>query len=269
MTEKSELLPQVEASVLTPSPTSPTVEDIDLPFWLRKVLPEHLPHTELAFVNGKLRFSHNGAEFLDYDSACDYADRLEDSYQLALDPSLEGHGGRFSEGSTNTFNLEEVLPDGTVEKGGYIFARHTELNETRLRETYRKWITETVPAYDSNPDHFLTAFRWLSQHPIFWLRAEDGNDYEWLTSSGLKSVEVGAYSDKQENLVVYVSPTGQHDRSSNYQKLKEDPELSISAPTYEEVIIKLAKKVRGRYRLDGTPQLSYSTINGKPTGVNN
>lgn len=229
-----------------------------LPLWLSKTFPEPLPLTVLSWVEGKLHFSHNGAEFTDYESAYEYANLLYETYELVLDPSLEGHSGRFLDGAHDVFFVEDE-EDGERYTYMTLYSYSLETREHTLAKAFKEWMTVTAPAYDSNPEDFYTAYKFLSEHPIFWL-LEDGESaaYAWVTYGGLDGQRVEAYrTESGDSHVFAVTIDGQHLRGDNYKTRTTLPNHSASASSYEGAIIALAKVVRDIYTLDGTPRPTF------------
>lgn len=231
-----------------------------LPMWLRKALPEPLPITVLSWVNGKLHFSHNGAEFNDYESADEYANLLYDYYELALDDSLEGHNGHFTDDSHEAFQVESPDEDGEMLPYMMLFARSIETSAATLVKAYKTWMSVTVPSYDSNPDDFFSAHKFVSQHPIFWtLPNGEQAAYSWRTWGGLDNqrVEIIPAATNDEPYMFDITIDGQHKRGDNYGTRMTHPYHCGKGSTYEEAIIALAKNVREVCPLDGTPRVSY------------
>lgn len=230
-----------------------------LPLWLRKALPEPLPHTVLSWQNEKLHFSHNGAEFADYESAYEYANLLYEAYELILDPSLEGHSGHFLGDSHEVFFVQDTEEDGEKYTYMTLYSYSLETREETLAKAFKKWMTVTAPEYDAKPEDFFSAYKFVSEHPIFWVVQDaDSAAHSWITHSGLDGQRVEVYpSESGDSHVFSVSIDGQHKRGENYKTRLSHPNPSGTARSYEEAIIALAKGVRETYSLDGTPRISF------------
>jgi len=129
--------------------------------------------------------------------------------------------------------------------------------------TRRRW-TETVVAYEENPQDLYRAWMWLAYHPVFWYHgheerrhistlAETRGVHEGLelqpamVNKKTRRTE-GPWKNREVEIWVEVFPASLT-RGKGDIRL-HDTELDTGAPTYEEALIKVAGMLYERYGND-------------------
>lgn len=129
--------------------------------------------------------------------------------------------------------------------------------------TRREW-TQTVIAYEENPEDLYRVWWWLTRHPIFWYfgREEkrhvstlaetrgvhEGIEFQPAMVNKVTRKTEGPWEDRELEFWVEVFPTSLT-RGSNDIRL-HDTELDTGAPTYEAAMIKVAKMIYDRHGND-------------------
>lgn len=107
-------------------------------------------------------------------------------------------------------------------------------------------------AWRRNKNSFFHAYQWLNHHPAYWTRFEK-MPWSWETEEGMMHVSMYVYK-KTAREVSIVLETGipEMPRWSNIKFF--DPTLTVKAPTYEQAIIALARKIDSEYGITGEPR---------------
>lgn len=215
-----------------------------LPEWLTNEFPEHLPPIVLSYDKEEFWASTDSitTSFPSIEEAYDFASTLRSEYQVEFDSSVDGHGGRLLD---RNFLCDAV--DGSSRfLGGY----KTESFLEDLKEDYFQFITETSLEYSLNPDDFITAWTWLTHHPVFWIKGTKEKSYYWATDSGLDRMSINAWVNEETKQPVVFLEHGPH-HEENYTYYYHDIRIFVKATTFEEAIIDMAKKVNDVYGPDG------------------
>lgn len=224
------------------------VDQIDLPEWMKSVLPEHLPWSVISFADGKFRVSHDGSEFDEIIEAYDYVSFFKNNYQVVLDYSVDGHKGEF----VNGFFFCDIEPG---EGSSRLLASFTTEDQVaKLKESYFTWLTKISIEYSIDPDDFFKAHNWLTFHPVFWRRMNLNNPFHWITDDGLRDSSVSVWWDEENNKPGICLDAGEH-KAPHYTHYSND-RFTFFASTYEEAIIMLAKEVNKFFDVDGVERFS-------------
>lgn len=238
------------------------VKDVVLPEWLTAELPAHLPviYIYWSAKKGTFRLSHENysndedvVEFNTIVEAYNYASTLKDQYQVVFDSSVDGHGGRLvslgflckadKEGSSR------MLPNVT-----------TEDLEDILKHDYLEWLTEISVDYNADPEDFLKAHKWLTHHPLFWVKGKKEKSYQWATDLGLDKMSINIWAHEETGKPVIFLEHGQH-HEDGYTYYYHDTRIFVREENFEKAIVALAKKVNAVFDLDGYER----TVEGKET----
>jgi hypothetical protein len=228
------------------------VKDVVLPQWLRDELPERLPVTYLYWSAKKdtFRFSHvdysyeDAIEFNTIVEAYDYGCELRKQYDVALDSSVDGHGGRLTQVG--------FMCDAHDNTGNYrVLSNLTSENiEDMLKHDYLEWLTEISVDYNTDPEDFLKAHKWLSHHPLFWVKGTKEKSFHWATDMGLDKMSVNVWANSETGKPVIFIEHGQH-HEAGYTNYYHDTRIFVREETYEKAIVAMAKKVNAIFDLDG------------------
>jgi hypothetical protein len=225
------------------------IEGIALPEWLTATFPEHLPWSAISFSEGKYHVSHDGSEFYDVAEAFDYVSSLKEEYQVVFDSSLDGNGGELMNG----FFFCDV-EQGDLAQGAYssrVLLSHTTQDKvTMLKHHYLEWLTTVSIEYSLDPDNFFNAHNWLTFHPVFWRKSQLEDNFKWDTANGINDSSVRVRWNAEENKPEIYIEACIH-AAPDYTHRYFDARLTGYAPTYEEAIIMLAKKVNILFGVDG------------------
>lgn len=227
------------------------VKDVVLPKWLTDEFPETPPVIHLYWSAKKdtFRFSHvdysyeEAIEFKTIAEAYDYARTLKNQYDVRLDSSVDGHGGRLislgfvcksdGEGSSR---LLSNLTSGDI--------------EDIVKHDYLEWLTEISVEYHNDPDNFLKAHKFLTHHPLFWVKGTKEKSFQWATDIGLDKMSINVWANEETGKPVIFLEHGQH-HEDGYTHYYHDPRIFVREETYEKAIIAMAKKVNAVFDLDG------------------
>lgn len=215
---------------------------------LQKVKLRYKEPAHIDWVDGK--YHALGKEFDEFEKAYDYITSLD---------------------KLPHFDIKEIASSNKDIKASYLVVYNDVTgrmffdygsSEVSLAEVYDEFIKTTHKKYKAKPKDFYRAYEWLRLHPAFWHitgNPESGMFY-WETDDGLKDIwhtvytaegkvrhllEHGSYMDNEVN--VKGDQVNLPCRVSSHDFL-----LDTVASTYEEAIIKLAKRVYKIYRKDGS-----------------
>jgi len=231
------------------------VNEVVLPEWLTAEFPEHLPLTAISFNNGKFHVSHDGSRFDTIEEAYDFASEFSDTYQVVLDSSVDGHGGTLEE--DGFFFCDTDKATGTSR---LLLSMTTEELVFSLKEDYLNWLNDISVDYNANPDNFLTAHKWLSHHPMFWVKGTKEKSFHWATDNGLQEMSINVWPNKETGEPVIFLEHGMH-HEQGYTNFYHDDRIFAKGKTYEEAIITMAKNVNIVFDLDGNERVSEGTEN--------
>lgn len=181
---------------------------------------------------------------------------MRDRYQAVFDASVEGYGGSLS---SNGF-----FCDRNPETRNYrlLVSVTTEDLETILKHDYLEWLTVLSVEYSANPENFLTAHRFLTHHPMFWIKGKEEKSYQWATDVGLSNMSINVWADEKTGKPVIFLEHGQHDEKG-YTSYYHNPRIFVRQETYEQAIIDMAKKVNDVFDLDGNEHVAKETEPGE------
>lgn len=218
------------------------VKDVVLPEWLTAELPKHLPHTFISFKDGHFYLS-DYSMFSSIETAYAQASKYADSYQVVLDPSVDGHGGRL----VSLGFICDANKDGSSR---LLSTTTTEDLEDILKHDYLEWLTKVSVDYNSDPEDFLKAHKFLTHHPLFWVKGKKEKSYQWATDLGLDMMSINVWADEKTGKPVIFLEHGQH-HENGYTSYYHDPRIFVREETFEKAIIAMAKKVNSVFDLNG------------------
>lgn len=115
-------------------------------------------------------------------------------------------------------------------------------------------------AYHENPDNFMYAYRFINEHPMFWLKQEFSNGiFSWITDGGIDELTHFFYNQDEyddNSPIMCVIETGEH-VAPKYKTRYFSPLLTVQAPTYEQAIIKCAARLAQFYNDNGEAKAEY------------
>jgi hypothetical protein len=219
------------------------IADVQLPNWLVAALPEHKPHSIISYADDAFHVSTSNDTFDSIETAYDWL-RSETDFQVVFDDSVNGHGGKLTNGMFFG-DLEERSSGG---EGGRLLMSYTSEDSLDfLKYDYRVWLDEINPAYEVNSENWLVAYNWLNHHPIFWKKATEEPSADWETDIGLDDVHVHVSMERSPAVRL---ETGEH-VEPHYTRRYWDVRLDSLGATFEEAYVVLAKKVNLFYAPDG------------------
>lgn len=228
------------------------VKDVVLPQWLRNELPEPRPVTHLYWSAKKdtFRFSHvdysyeDAIEFNTIVEAYDYGSGLRKQFDVKLDASVDGHGGKLvsvgflcdsNEGDVS-YRVLSNLTSGDV--------------EDILKHDYLEWLTGIVVEYHNDPDDFIKAHKFLTHHPLFWIKGTKEKSFHWATDMGLDKMSINVWANSETGKPVFFLEHGQH-HEDGYTHYYHDPRIFVREETYEKAVVAMAKKVNAVFDFAG------------------
>lgn len=227
------------------------VREVVLPEWLQECLPPEDKPVYTIFwegpVNGgnavvKTEEGEVWGEFATVPEAYDSV-KTDTEADIVFDESIDGKGGRLDEG---------MWTASKVVRGGMraLFSSTDDDKLALLKHSYKNWTDWAYPNWLENQDSIDGAYNYLSNHPVFWVRHDDEPTYHWETSSHTLAIWHALMQDDKGGFV-WALETGSHiepDYVSHYHDLR----LDVYAPTFEEALIELAKRVEKFFNPDGT-----------------
>jgi hypothetical protein len=226
------------------------VKDVVLPEWLTAEFPAHLPATYLYWSAKKdtFRLSHedysyeDAVEFDTIAEAYDYASTLKDQYQVVLNSSVNGHGGKL-------IGLG-FLCDSKDGSSRLLSNTTTEDLEDIMKHDYLEWLTEISVDYNADPEDFLKAHKFLTHHPLFWVKGKKEKSFQWATDNGLRNMAINVWANEETGKPVIFLEHGQH-HEDGYTHYYHDTRIFVREETFEKAIITMAKKVNAVFDLEG------------------
>lgn len=227
------------------------VKDVVLPEWLTAELPAHLPVIYIYWSAKKDTFrlsnenysnDENVVEFDTIVEAYDYASTLKDRYQVVLNSSVNGHGGKL-------ISLG-FLCDSKDGSSRLLSNVTTEDLEDIMKHDYLEWLTKVSVDYNSDPEDFLKAHKFLTHHPLFWVKGKKEKSFQWATDLGLDKMSINIWAHEETGKPVIFLEHGQH-HEDGYTHYYHDPRIFVREETFEKAIVAMAKKVNAVFDLDG------------------
>lgn len=229
------------------------IKDVVLPEAVSKLLDPIPPKMHITYEDGEYfvrpECGHKvSGRYSTVEEAYDSCRKnTNDWFEIVLDESLEGHGGSFFLGGTGTF-LAPVKEDPT--KSRFLLSESEKLSLDIMKQAYREFLEEIVPAYDTNPDDLVNASNFLTNHPAFWWRAKSGQGWSWATDLGLDKMEMSIYRNDDNEAIVRLEHG--HSVEDDYTHRYGDDRLTSRSDSIDKSLVMLAKKVRVTYNLDGS-----------------
>lgn len=201
-----------------------------LPAWLEAELPEVRPEARIALTEIGYIIEDCCKEiagpYTTVEEAFDVFKKHPCSKTLTLsEECLKAHEGR--EGGI------------FLEEGHPLLSWTDENSLWLLQEDYRSWLT-FYQEWKESPEDFLSAYRFIEQHPAFWTRLKHEKTFMWHTSDGMPITIIPRRDDKGQ--VCISLETGGHVEPA-YTDHYHDYRLAVTEPTFEEAIVALAKRV--------------------------
>lgn len=224
----------------------------ELPEWLQKELPELRKETVLSYEGNQYVVTYpddTKENFSELEEAYDSVDSKE--YNLYLDESLPGYDG------SGMFFGEVDENKGT----GRLMMSFTDKDHyDSLVEEYEEFL-QVAKEYDNNSNDFVNSYKFVNQHPAFWVRGTNEKTFDWATASHAeygKAKLTLSMIKKDDKPHFWCIETGQHqDPEYIYRYL--DPRLESHGDTVEEAFITLASLIKKFFNNDGTeiPNVEY------------
>lgn len=155
-------------------------------------------------------------------------------------------------------SLDENGVQRTTEDGEGLLSFH--VNGTQQEDLFYSEFLDSLIAgkkFELNQDSFVKAHDFLIHHPTFWHRSR--NLKHWFMDSGLDDMHVSVYEGSEDSpyageprVLLEAGPYVEDDYVERYAT----PLLDVTAGTYEEAILILAKRVLMGFDINGemTPE---------------
>jgi hypothetical protein len=219
------------------------VKDIVLPKWLTDEFPKHLPHAVISFRADGFYANEDGP-YENIVEAYEYVTSMRDRYQAVFDASVDGHGGKIS---GNGFFCNPDTDNGRVR---LLVSITSEDIEDILKHDYLEWLTVVSIDYNMDPEDFVKAHKFLSHHPMFWVKGTKEKSFQWATDLGLDNMSINVWADEETGKPVVFLEHGQH-HEDGYTYFYRDVRIFVQEETFEKAIIAMAAKVNAVFDLDG------------------
>ena len=133
---------------------------------------------------------------------------------------------------------------------GTMLISHTSEDSLYLNKDHYLEFLKTAETYLTNPDDFLSAWHFLSNHPYAWYRYDAEDEHSWLTHELTSKIWVAPTKNDEGEIVFMMEAGGAvlPERTSHYHDLR----LDVYADSYESGIIELASLVHKFFYLDGS-----------------
>jgi hypothetical protein len=207
------------------------IASVDLPGWMD--YPKEKKNVyEIVTEGERFKIVETGDSFTTFEEAYDFIDDALGGDQIFPTVSEEL---RFGKNDT----------DRRV-RGFISFT----FDDRERMDKYSYWVfLQLNEQYEKDPEDWVTAHRWLQHHPAFYHRYElDMND--WATDSGLDDIYQYVSRDDQGGALVTLEHGTWNDKGRTGQRYV-DPRLAVTADTFEEAFVLLAKRVRKNFSTDG------------------
>ena len=117
-------------------------------------------------------------------------------------------------------------------------------------DKYSYWVFLQInEQYEKDREDWVTAYRWLKNHPAFYHRYES-NMNDWATDDGLDDIYQNVGRDDQGGALVKLEHGTWEGKGRTGQR-SVDFRLSVTASSFEEAFVLLAKRVRKNFSTDG------------------
>lgn len=250
---------------------------VDLPEWVHSFAHLARPTATIKYVPKDNHFSVTRSD----NGSVTFFESFEKAYDSIgrnVDAILHKNITKGVEGDWLGFHAFSIKGTGDREGRNRLFisSGDEDTNKWLVSLAYYKWLDFIVPNYDTNPNDWLTAYHFIDLHPAFWTRHSRGGDsgytppaYEWDTESGIDKIDMWVTQTSSGNNRI-VLETGGHVPSLmgnddlDYSTRYADWTLTTSAPTFEKAVVKLAKKIREAFELNGDDNRDFSKILDEP-----
>lgn len=224
----------------------------NLPNWLIKVLPEDREPYILTYKNGKYLVSIKGITlkktFQSLVESYDYI-KSENNVSIKFDKSLPEYNENFW---GTLLLIPKDKPDTKHGKRALISFLDSE-HKKILESEYSRFL-EYSDKYNKDSKDFFIAYSFITLHPMFWV-ATDDTFLHWKT---FNKIDVDFIKNENNEVKCFVEagphidPSFESEHAKAYRLLSIDSNLLVEGKTYEETILKLAKKIKKYYNYDGT-----------------
>lgn len=138
-----------------------------------------------------------------------------------------------------------------------LISQDSSYQKKQLVKAYKQFL-KTHEEWKKDPTNWATAWEWISQHPAFWHTLPNLSKY-WQTNNGWTNHYLKVTQNKKKTFVTiehgpYVDEEQQDETITPRKHPTHDPRLDTTASTYEEAVIKLAKKIHKHYNIKGEPR---------------
>lgn len=205
-------------------------------------------HT-MTFSDGRFHLSGIEETFETFKEAHRHADRMK--HQMVFDKSIFDSGQLVDQ-----FVGVSVIGDERPGTSGRIYLDY---DDPRILEYngYLRWLNGTVRSYLADPEDFLTAYYFLSNHPAFWYQPRpEEYPHQWQTGSAISKMWIQPTTNDKGELV-FMMECGATVPGTNHHY--HDLKLDVYAPSYNDAIIQTAALVHKFYDVDGSerPDVEY------------
>jgi hypothetical protein len=166
--------------------------------------------------------------------------------------------------------IAEIFPEYDASVSGMLVKKETSRlfmsrGDRSIRDLEReyKYFKKIAKAYLKNKKDFYSSYQFLAYHPVFWALQGDlpgSKILFWETNDGLDKMWHTVYRGK-DNKILHLLEHGPYmDNEEEVEGEKQsvparipshDIRLDVVGKTYEEAIIKFAKRVNKFYKLNG------------------
>lgn len=231
------------------------VKDIVLPQWLTDEFPRHLPHATISLRTDGFYANEDGP-YETVIEAYEYVSSMKDRYQVVFDASVNGHGGKLS---SNGFFCAPDEDKGNVR---LLVSVTTEDLENMMKHDYLEWLTVVSIEYNMDPEDFVKAHKFLSHHPMFWVKGTKEKSFHWATDLGLDKMSINVWASEKTGKPVVFLEHGMH-HEKGYTHYYHDDRIFVREETYEKAVIAMAKKVNAVFDLDGNERATEESEPGE------
>lgn len=223
-----------------------SLEGLELPEWLMRNIPAIRPLWTLLWDDGFKLVDTEGKIQDTAENFFDIYNRNRDKdagFEFKLDASVDGHGGKLIHGF-----FSEDFEDGK-KTARFAPMSNDLVSLTLLKSSYKAFL-DLNEEYLANPNDWVTAYNWLSQHPAFWTRRDVESTFHWVTDNGLGSAwtRVGR---NNEGKTVIMFEHGAH-TTPDYTQHYHDVWMDCYEETFEQTYVKFAELVNKFFHTDGT-----------------
>lgn len=231
------------------------VKDIVLPEWLTAEFPKHLPHAVISFRADGFYANEDGP-YETVVEAYEYVTSMRDRYQVVFDASVDGHGGKLS---GNGFFCNPDTDKGNVR---LLVSITSEDIEDIMKHDYLEWLTVVSIDYNMDPEDFVKAHKFLSHHPMLWIKGTKEKSFHWGTDVGLDKMSINVWADEETGKPVVFLEHGMH-HEDGYTHFYRDDRIFVREETFEKAVIAMAAKVNAVFDLNGYERSPEETETGE------